>query len=198
MEDLQLLGKHTVVCGLKGAGKSNFLQWLLKENDAYQNALVYDMCREHGDLQRYIPENRNGEEARVEAGEVVQRFVTDNERGARPDLLVLEEATRYAPNGGGAPDALMDLVDLARHYDVGILAVCRRPANLDTTLVELADNLLVFPVRGKNDKKRLNDEAPGAGDAAADLDPYHFLRIDGQRRYVEHAPVPEMDSTGKL
>lgn len=199
-DPIQLLGKHTVVCGLKGAGKSNWVQHVLTERDAYRNALVYDMCREHGGtgLSRYIPTHRNGKPAKVEAGEVVSRFVTSNARGLRPDLLVLEEATRYAPNGGGAPDELMDLVDLARHYGTGILAVCRRPARLDTTLVELADNILVFALRGKNDRNRLNAESPGAGDAAGELDPFHYLRIDGQRRWTEHSPVPEMDTTGKL
>lgn len=197
---LNLLGQHTVVCGLKGAGKSNWLQWVLKEHEAYRNALVYDMCREHGeaDLNRYVPEHRNGKPARVEFGEVVKRFVVENARGLRPDLLVAEEVSRYAPNGGGTPDEFMDLVDLARHYDTGILAVCRRPAKVDTTLVELADNIIVFALRGKNDRKRLNDEAPGAGDAAADLDPYHYLRIDGTRNFTVHEPVPEMDTTGKL
>jgi DNA helicase HerA-like ATPase len=198
MAELNLLGQHTVICGLKGAGKSNFLQWLLKEHDAYQNSLVYDMCREHDSLNRYLPEHRNGKEARAEAGEVVDRFVTGNDRGLRPDLLVLEEATRYAPNGGGAPDQIMDLVDLARHYDTGILAVCRRLAKLDTTLVELADHIIVFALKGKNDKKRLNNEAPGAGDAAAELEPYEFLVIDGTRNFEKHSPVPEMDTTGRL
>lgn len=197
-DPIQLLGKHTVVFGLKGAGKSNFLQWLLAEHAAFRNALVYDMCREHSDFNRYIPEHRNGKEARVEAGEVVKRFVTDNARGLRPDLLVLEEMSRYAPNSGGTPDELMDLVDLARHYDTGILGVARRPAKVDTTMVELADNILVFALRGRRDTKRLNEEAPGAGDAAADLEQYQFLRIDGQRRFTVHSAVPEMDSTGKL
>lgn len=197
-DGLNLLGQHTVVCGLKRAGKSNWLQWVLKEHEAYRNALMYDMCREHGDLNRYVPKHRNGKKARVEAGEVIKRFVTENHRGVRPDLVVMEEATRYAPNGGGAPDELMDCVDLARHYGVGIVAVCRRPANLDTTLVELADNIIVFSLRGKNDRKRLNAEAPGAGDAAADLPEFHYLRIDGQRRWTVHEPVAEMDSTGQL
>lgn len=198
-EPLNLLGKHTLVCGLKGSGKSNFMQWALAEHEAYRNHLVYDMCREHGDrLNTYTPKHRSGEKARVEAGEVVKRFVTQNARGLRPDLVFFEEATRYAPNGGGTPDEMMDLVDLARHYDTGLVALCRRPARLDTTLVELADNILVFALRGKNDKSRLNAESPGAGDAAAELPPYHFLRIGPQRRWTVHSPVPEMDTTGEL
>ena len=187
-----------MIFGLRGSGKSNWLQWLLSEHEAYRNALVYDMCREHSGLDRYIPENRNGEEARTEAGEVVQRFIVDNARGLRPDLLVGEELSRYAPNGGGTPDALMDLIDLARHYNVGFIGVARRPAKVNTTLIELADNILIFRLTGKRDVKRLNNEAPGAGDAARDLDEYHYLQIDQERRYTVHSPVPEMDTTGEL
>lgn len=195
---MKLLGKHTVVCGLKGTGKSNFLQYILTEHEAYRNALIYDVCREHGELPSYEPKYRNGEKAKAESEEVVRRFIVENDRGVRPDLFVLEEATRVAPNRGGAGDALMDLVDLARHYATGIVAVCRRPAKLDTTLVEMADNIIVFSVRGPNDRKRLNNEAPGAGDAAASLDQYHYLRIHPDRSFTVHSPVPEMDTTGEL
>lgn len=186
-----------MVFGLKGAGKSNFVQYLLTL-EQYRNHLVYDVCKEHAGFNRYLPRHRSGEEARVEFGEVVQRFVTQNDRGLRPDLLVAEEVSRLAPNRGGAPDELYDLVDLNRHYATGFLGVARRPAQVDTNLVELADNILVFTVRGKNDVKRLNEEAPGSGDAAADLEPYHFLRIQGDRSYSVHSPVPEQDTTGKL
>lgn len=183
---------------MKGAGKSNFVQWVVKNHDAYRNHLVYDVCREHDVLDRYVPDHRSGEKARAEFAGVLERFVTDAPRELRPDLIVGEEASRYAPNSGGTPDQLLDLIDLNRHYGVGFLGVARRPAQVDTTLVELADNLIIFAVRGKNDRRRLNEEAPGAGDAAADLDPYHFLRITADRRFEEYGPVPEMDTTGEL
>lgn len=195
---MRVVGKHTMVFGLKGAGKSNFVQWLLTEHESLRNALIIDVCREHQDLHRYVPEHRSGKEARAEMSEVVKRFVTENHRGLRPDVLVGEEVNRYAPNSGGTPDALLDLIDLNRHYGVGFIGIARRPAQCDTTLVELADNIIVFAVRGTNDRKRLNNEAPGAGDAAADLEPYQFLRIQGDRTFDVYSPVPEMDTTGAL
>lgn len=198
--EIELMGRHTVLCGNKGAGKSNLLQWLVRENDALANAFAYDVCREHTDLARYVPTHRNGKDARTEFGEVVRRYVVENDRGLRPDVLAVEEATRVAPNQGSVPDAFLDLVDLARHYGTGVLAVCRRPARLDTTVMELADNILAFSVRGSNDVKRLNSEAPGAGDAARDLEPRGFkcVRITPQRTWELLEPVPEMDTTGEL
>jgi len=197
---MDLFSKHTMVFGLKGAGKSNFTQWIIDDHRAYENTLVYDMCREHGntDIARYIPSHRSDKKAKAECAAVVEQYVTQNHRDARPDLLVIEEISRVAPNKGGTPDALLDLVDMNRHYAVGILGVARRPAQVDTNLVELADNIIVFSVRGTNDVKRLNQEAPGAGDMAADMKPYEFLRITPDRRFVKHNPVPEKDTTGKL
>lgn len=197
---MQLIGKHTMVFGLKGAGKSNWTQWLIDDHEAYRNALVYDMCREHGntDVARYLPENRNGSDARAEFGAVIDRYVTNNHRDVRPDLVIAEEVSRVAPNKGGTPDQLMEFIDLGRHLNVGFVGVARRPAKVDATLVELADNIIVFAVRGKNDRKRLNEEAPGAGDMAAEMDKYEYLRITPDRRFTLHNPVPEKDSTGKL
>jgi len=197
---MKLIGKHTMIFGLKSAGKSNFVQWMIDDHPQFANTLIYDMCQEHANVEaaRYLPTHRSGEKARKEFGAVVSKYVTENHRASRPDLLVAEEFSRVAPNGGGAPDELLTLIDMNRHYNTGIVGVARRPAQVDTNAVELADNIIVFAVRGTNDVKRLNNEAPGAGDAAAEMDRYEFLRITGDRRYEVHNPVPEKDSTGAL
>lgn len=193
---MKLLGRHTVVLGKRGEGKSNLVQWLLEQ---VPNALVIDVCREHEAdfVNRYLPENRNGEKARAEAGGLVERTVTNNDRDRRPDLLVMEEASRYCPNSGGTHDAIMETIDLGRHLGTGTLAVARRPAKIDTSIMELADSVITFYVDGKNDVRALNAFKDGVGDAAKELDPYHFLRVEG-RQVTRHAPVPEMDTTGRL
>lgn len=193
---MRLKGQHTVILGKRGEGKSNLVQWIL---DQMPNNLVIDVCREHdvGFANRYIPDYRKGEEARAEAGELVARTVTDQDRERRPDLVVFEEASRYAPNGGGTHEAIMETIDLGRHYDTGTLAVARRPAKIDTSIVELADSVITFYLDGKNDVRALNSFKDGVGDRAKELDPYHFLRVEG-RDVVEHEPVPEMDTTGRL
>lgn len=194
---MNVLGQHTMVFGKKKEGKSNFVQWLITEH--IPNHLVYDICREHNvdGVNRYLPEHRSGEEARAEFGGVIEKLVTENDRSRRPDLVVGEEMSRTAPSGGGTHDAVWDLIDLNRHYDVGILGVARRPAQVDTTAVELADNLIVFYVDGHNDVSKLNSIKDGLGDRAAALEPYHFLRVTG-REVQKHSPVPEMDTTGEL
>jgi hypothetical protein len=196
---MQLLGRQTMIFGKKKEGKSNLVQHLLMHR-LHRNAFIYDVCREHDAVStglRYLPEHRFGEEARAEAGHVVEKFVTGNDRDRRPDLFVAEELSRLAPNSGGTDDALIDFIDLLRHYQTGFLGVARRPAKVETTLTELADQVIVFYLDGPNDRRKLNEINDGLGDRAAQLDPYHFLVSTG-REIEAYNPVPEMDTTGEL
>lgn len=198
--ELEILSRHGMIYGQKGHGKSNFLQYVLSAGP-YDNTLLIDTNREHeaADVARYVPTHRRGTEARQELGEVLSRYVvTPREyRQIRPDLVVVEEINRYAPSGGAVSDELAELVDLARHYDVGIIGVARRPASVDTDTVELADWAAIFRLSGDNDRRKLNRWVAGLGDAAADLEEYQYLVVDGSN-YRVHEPVPEMDTTGEL
>lgn len=197
---IEAFGRQGMVLGKKGQGKSNFVQHLLTQ-DRYRNTLVFDTNREHANtnLPRYVPKHRRGDKARAELGEVLSRYVvTDREyRDIRPDLVVLEELSRYAPSRGSMAEELGEFIDLARHYGVGLIGVARRPAQVDTDTVELADWLVIFRVDGDNDVKKLNRLSSGLGDAAADLPDYHFLVYDGAD-WAVHEPVPEHDTTGAL
>lgn len=196
---IELFNLHTLIFGLKGTGKSNLVAHVLAQ-DVYENHVVYDLAREHAENanHRIIPQYRQPPEATEEFEAAFAALVTDNDREMRPDLFVGEEVNRYAPNGAKAPEALLDLADESRHYGVGFLGTSRRPAQVNTTLVELADYLIVFRVRGKNDTQRLNREADGLGDAARDLDEYEFIVVDSMRDWAVHEPLPEYETTGRL
>lgn len=188
--------RHTVVLGKKKEGKSNWLQYALTRPQ-HSRHLVYDTVREHENLNRYIPTHRRGDEAKAEFQGVTERFITEQDRAQRPAIYAVEESSRVAPNRGSIPDAWMELVDLNRHYDVGLMAVGRRAAQMDTDTVELADTMVVFYTDGKNDVSRLNAIKDGLGDRANQLDPYHFLTVSG-REIEKHEPVPEMETGGEL
>lgn len=194
---MKLIGQHTMVLGLKGSGKSNWVQHALTQ-PRYSGHVMYDVCREHDVLNQYLPEYRRGDRAISEFDEMVTKLIVDAPRSKRPDLLGIEEASRVAPNRGKQSEALLELIDLNRHYGVGIVAVARRPAQVHTDLIELADQLVVFRLTGTNDRRRLNREAEGLGDAAADLEDYHYILVDADRSYSVHEPVDEMDTTGRL
>lgn len=200
-EEISVKGSQIVVCGHRGAGKSTCVQHILDHVPAH---MVYDMNREHDAYNRYLPQHRRGDEARAEVDGVISRLVLDNDPARRPGFVVIEEANRVVPNKGKIPPAVGELVDLGRHYErpggtgIGVAYVTRRPAQLDTDVMELADNLIVYRVRGRNDKNRLNEEAPGLGDAAAALEGYEWILVRDDRSYVKMEPVPEGDTTGTI
>lgn len=201
-ERVSFQGQQVVVAGHRGAGKSTWIQHAAEQLG--EGVMFYDMNREHENYDRYLPNHRRGDEMKAEADGVIARLVVDNDADSRPGSVVLEEANRYVPNQGNIPDSVGELVDLGRHYEtavadgVSVFYVTRRPAQLDADVMELADYLVIYRVRGKNDVKRLNDETPGLGDDARNLDDYHYLLVRPDRSYVEMSPVPEGNTTGKL
>jgi len=193
----KFLNKHTVIVGKRRCGKSNLMAHILNQPFA-ENTLVWDINEEHGDQDRIIPSHRKGEELREEFEEATHRLITGNDRELRPDLYAVEEANRVAPNKGKTPEPFIDLVDRGAHYGTGTIAIARRPAQMDTDVVELADNLFVFKVRGKNDISRLNAIADGLGDMAADLDRFEFVYLPDFGDPIQMDPVPEYDTTGEI
>lgn len=188
-----------MVFGLKKAGKSNWLQYVLDHHpELYRAHLVHDICQEHDTLNRYTPTHRRGEKAVEEFDQMASRLVVDAPRKMRPELLVVEEISRIAPNGASPPESLYELIDLNRHYGVGVIGVARRPAQVHTDLVELASNLVIFQLTGKNDYRRLEQEVEGLGDAVRDLGKYEWVHVGPNRDYTVMSPVPEMDTTGSL
>lgn len=186
-----------MVFGLKSAGKSNWTQHTLTQ-DQYGAHLMYDVCKEHQTLNRYLPTHRRGDDAHAELDQVLSRMVLNVERARRPELVAVEEISRFCGPNSPPPEALYELVDLNRHYGVGLLGIARRPAQIHTDLIELADNLIIFRLTGKNDYRRLEQEVDGLGDAVRALGQYQFVHVEPDRSYTTYAAVPEMDTTGHL
>jgi hypothetical protein len=196
---MKLKGRHTAVFGLKGVGKSTWVQYMMGLPQFRHSHLVYDVCREHsGTLTTYVPRHRSGDEARAELDGAVERLVTQQERDMRPDVLVVEEVSRFCGPHSRPPPALYELIDLARHYDVGLVTVARRPAQVHSDLVDLADNSVYFRLTGKNDRRALDRTLDGLSDVVRNLPKYRFARVTGDMRVHVHDPVPEGDTTGEL
>ena len=194
---MRLFSSHTMIFGPKRSGKSNFLNWLLQRPE-YDGHLVYDVCREHNELNRYVPEYRRGEKATAEFDGVLGRVVTCNDREKRPDVVAIEEINRFAGSGGSPPEELYELIDMNRHYGVGLIGVARRPASVHSDLVELADSLILFRLRGPNDHRKLNNIRDGLGEVVDDLGLYEFAVVDPLGELEVYSPVPEQDTTGNL
>lgn len=195
---MRLKGKATAVYGLKGTGKSNWLQYVMSRPAYRDGHLVYDVCREHDKLKRYVPENRRDDEGRGELDTVVGRMVVDQHRWMRPEVVAIEEMSRYCSPNQRPPASVYEVVDLARHLGVGLVTIARRPAQVHSDLTELADNIIVFRLTGKNDYNALNRTVDGLGDVVRELGRYQFARVTPDRRVMVYDPVPEMNTTGRL
>jgi len=194
---MKLIPKHTMVFGRKGTGKSNWVQWAL-DRDAYAAHLMYDVCAEHDALNTYLPEYRRGDRAMSELDEVVESMVLQVPTERRPSILGIEEVSRFCGPHSPPPESVYELVDMNRHYGVGLLGVARRPAQVHTDMVELADNVIIFRLTGAADKRRLRDIADGLDDAVASLDDYQYVQVKPDGEYAVRDPVPERDTTGSL
>jgi hypothetical protein len=188
--------------GRKGTGKSNFLSHALGARGPAQT-LVYDVCAEHDTLTTYTPSHRRGEQADAELEQVTERLVLGPSADGRPEIFAVEELSRFCSPRSPPPEPVYEILDMNRHYrtpsgdGLGFVGITRRPSQVHTDAVELADRLVIFRLTGRSDKRRLNDTHAGLGDAAAALEDYHFIVADGAG-YREYPPVPERDTTGSL
>lgn len=72
------------------------------------------------------------------------------------------------------------MLTLGRHWGPGntdgicVLYIARRPVNLNTNVVELADYRVFFTLTGRNDLKYMNDIRIHLDDVVTNLPEYHF------------------------
>ena len=133
---------------------------------------------------------------------MTQRLVLGPKPDNRPEVFAIEELSRFCGPNKPAPEPVMDIVDLHRHIDtgdggLGFVGITRRPSQVHTDVVELADQVVAFRLTGRSDKRRLDDIADGLGDEVSQLGKYEYVvaDVDGWR---VRDPVPEMDTTGSL
>jgi hypothetical protein len=178
-------GRRFALLGLQGSGKTVNAKWILKH---YPRHLVYDPLKEYQGFNRYLPTYRNYSfESIAELNTAVQKLVFD--RPNQLDLFVIDEANRYCPNMRSLPDIIGQLNDFNRHMNIGFGVIARRPVQLNTDLIELAHDLFIYRLKGKNDIAYLNDLADGLGEAVLSLQPFHYVHVNEFREFEVLAPV---------
>jgi DNA helicase HerA-like ATPase len=182
---MDLKGRRFAVFGLQGTGKTNYAKWVLQH---YPRHLVYDPLKDYQGFNRYLPANRSYTLAAIEEiNTVVDRLVFKNV--GKLDLFVIDEANRYCPNKRILPAKIGELNDFNRHMNLGFGIVARRPVQLNTDLVELAHDLFIFRLKGKNDIAYLDSLVDGLGNAVLSLPRYHFVHVDEFRDFEICNPV---------
>ncbi len=175
--------KQLLIAGQRGSGKTVFAKHIVKELFP-KNHVVFDV---NFSVNKYdwegfnrfkVTEPLNKDELRKE----FDTFFNDLEQKEinkrthlfkdemRVDCIVTEEANMVAPSRELPPFSFKFLTNIGRHTNVTHIILTRRPVQVNTDAVELADYLVLFALSGKNDVGYLNEIKSGLGDAVAELD----------------------------
>jgi hypothetical protein len=187
---MDIKNKHMSVFGLRGAGKTVWLKNLLNN---VKKHIVVDPMLEFKGYNRYIPTHRSYDEESVAEINMLAKTLIIPKSGsnkAKVDLFAIDECNRYAPALKTPASAIMDILDLQRHWGLSTCYIARRPTQLNANVVELSDWIIIYRLSGVNDRKYLNNLADGLGDAAVELEDYHWILVDSRRNWKHMKPVP--------
>jgi len=108
-------------------------------------------------------------------------------------LLLIDEANRFFPSPHRPMQQMAKLVDFHRHWaptdkktlelkekGLAVVLISRRPVQLCTNVIELADYNIFFNLSGKNDIDYLNSLCRGLGEEVAKLPDFHFVLRKGR------------------
>ena len=184
---LDIREKTCTILGIKGSGKSNALRNFLVQEP---NHMVWDPLREipktlQGvEMNMYYPQRKDDAEEFDELLRKIAKYLPS------VSLICADEMNQVAPSRQRLSRGVQAIADFSRHMGVGVIFLSRRPVQLETTLVELSEYLMVFRLTGKNDYRWLEDTSKGLGDAVRELGPYEFMLVMPDRTYHHCAPLP--------
>lgn len=188
------IATRSVILGLQGSGKSE-LAGVLAED--YRRVWVYDPMDQFGNLKNataYIPTHR-------EYGNLMKQEITDFVKFMRSqlrhewaseekgELFIMDEASIFCPNKRPLPGGVQLLNDCHRHYGLDLIFIARRPAQIHTDLTELAKEMYIFLMKGRNDHqylRNINEELPAI---VGKLQEYHYVKVDKFRNFTICEPV---------
>jgi len=170
-----------VVCGKRGSGKSVFVRYLAKH---LKRRIIWDINFEHTNLGYVLhyPHQIKGEFKRGITRIVFQPYDKTEEAfdnfcktcfGLIHYTLIIEEVERYATSYK-IPGALKKIIDVGRHYGIGLIVTCRRVARLNPDVPFNANHIIIFHLHRPQDAQYL---AEWVGDIvlSADLSDYKYL-----------------------
>lgn len=180
-----LAEKRFGILGLQGTGKTYLSKYILEQQPA---SLVYDVMHEYKGYNRYIVKFRQYNSDGInELNSLVSQVVIGS---GKIKLFILDEANRFCqPKPRPLPDSILELNDFQRHYHISFGAICRRPTQLHTDIIELAHYLFIFQLKGKNDLIYLEALAAGLGNAVFSLPEYHFVIVYPNHEFEVHPPI---------
>ena len=190
--EYDITASTVLIIGLKGAGKTTMARHLARLV-APDRLAIYDPMREFRGSEFAAAERVEPERilSRRSFNEWADGLMPEHpKKTTKHDMIVIDEANIYAPNKYELGDALFSYINLGRHMRVGVVAITRRLAQLNTHMVELADTIICYRLAGSNDITRLNRLSAGLGVEVARLPPYHYAVLENGD-YTIHSPLED-------
>ena len=188
----KLEGKRWVIVGPNESGKSVLAMHIAR---SFASSLIVDPLDGYralpGQHKKYHPQSVTGEAAQQEIDRVVRSLVMEGPRVRKVDLWLVDEANRFFPHGKPLRKHVAWLNDAYRHSGLSWGVICRRPVQLFTDMVELAQWQYFFRLTGRNDLQFVEDQHKGLAEVVGNLQPYHFVeRRAATGEWHVCSPVP--------
>ena len=174
--DVSGTNKVTVITGLPGTGKSHLIKSVIlpKLAKSKKAVVIVDPQMEYTGKGNVFVYRLNTYANAVEEVDALIAFILAN-KGAIGTLIIDESNVVF--NKMTLSPAAKKLVNTLRHEGVDLIAIARRPTDINITISELARERYIFKTMGVNDVKRLNEIIDGLGDKAKDLGPHDYLHV---------------------
>lgn len=200
--NLELAEQIVVVLGPPDSGKTNFVKTVFGK-EPYRRHWIYDPLREYDSSEYNVvrPSNRRYDGGNEELNQTIDDAIFAQPEALRPRYLVIDEANRTVPNNKEPGEAMQDMIDFNTHFapGIGLWVVARRPAQLNTDLMELYDEMFIFGLRGRNDKRAYRDMV--SEELVEQLDAkekFEFVHVDGEGDTTLFEPVPYQGEKVKI
>lgn len=164
----------TIITGLPGSGKSTYIDKHYLQKPSGRAILIVDPAREYKESDNYtIFRIKNYEQkAAGEEFEKLAAYLLKHPDAV--DLLIIDESNVILPKKQ-LYSATAKMLNTLRHLRISIVAVARRPTDINITASELASKRIIFKSTGKNDIQYLNNIEEGLGDRAAALRLHEYI-----------------------
>ena len=193
MKEIDLSNVTFCILGVKKSGKSSLANRIL--NDSGDYGLYYDTLGEtpkNAPFNYYVPKDRYSVE---ELESVISKITPQPGQDINTFLptygmFVIDESNRFCPpKPHPLPSKVGDLNDQNRHYLMSVGYIARRPSQLNSDLIELADYLFIFRLTGKNDLVYLDATVSGLGQAVSKLGKFEFVLVYPDKHFETCAAI---------
>lgn len=191
--------KLVTIIGLHETGKTHLAKEIA---DNYETA-VFDVLHEYDEknFDVWRPPSDTYPDIQEDFDEFLEYLRNKKESGKGDwEMLICDETSTVHPNKKSMPTVMNNFLNYYRHsvdekgWDMGGIFIARRPARMNTNIVELSRYIIVFRVTGKNDVKYLNQISDGLGDEASklgegDRPDHEFILVNPDRTYKVLDPI---------